>query len=297
MTIAQCLALAKKQLTHSGTPLLDGQILLSHLLGADKTFLFLHGDDDLAPEKEAEFRALLGRRAAGMPVAYLTGTKEFYGRDFCVTPAVLIPKPDTETLVELAVDRCARRLAAHGKSPLLIADVCCGSGCIGISVLAELLQRFPRADIAAHCTDISGGALDIAMRNAARLLPESAQIVFFEGDLLAPLIQTGKKYQLILSNPPYVPSAVTERLLSDGRSEPRLALDGGSDGLDIIRRLIPQAAQCIARGGEVLIESGEYNAAETAALLGKAGFRSVRAHRDLAGMPRVTSASCEGKRR
>ncbi|MBO4758906.1 MAG: peptide chain release factor N(5)-glutamine methyltransferase, partial [Spirochaetaceae bacterium] len=212
------------------------------------------------------------------------------------------PKPDTELLVELAaklVEARAHALSArpHGAQPetLNIADICTGSGCIGISVFQEALDlHINPADMKFVLTDISKDALVIAQKNARSILGENAQnISFVQGDLLEPFLagaETPQHFDIILSNPPYVPAAVTDELLLDERNEPRLALDGGSDGLDIIRRLIPQVWQALNKNGILLIETGEYNAAQTAELLKDSGFIEIATFNDLGGQPRVTQA-------
>ncbi|MBO7135461.1 MAG: peptide chain release factor N(5)-glutamine methyltransferase, partial [Spirochaetaceae bacterium] len=278
----------------TATPELDSSLLLAHVLGCQKNELLLRAENKVSAEDTAAFAKLLFKRADGMPVAYLTGRKDFWKSTFEVSPAVLIPKPDTELLVELAAKLVEER--AHAQPGTLnIADVCTGSGCIGISVFQVALDlHINPADMKFVLSDISKGALDIAQKNARSILGENAQnISFVQGDLLEPFLAGTKApqhFDIILSNPPYVPSSVTDELLLDGRSEPRLALDGGKDGLDIIRRLIPEVWQALNKNGILLIETGEYNAAQTAALLKEAGFADVQTFDDLGGQPRVTQA-------
>lgn len=288
----------------TATPELDSSLLLAHVLGCQKNELLLRAEDKISAEDTAAFAKLLFKRADGMPVAYLTGHKDFWKSTFEVSPAVLIPKPDTELLVELAAKHVSDFFKLNPEKTLRLADVCTGSGCIGISVLQEALeQNLPLEKLKFTLTDISKDALDVAKRNAATILGNNVQnISFVFGDLLEPLLSgSGKaqtdgssdsaaKFDLILSNPPYVPSRITDELLQDGRSEPRLALDGGADGLDIIRKLIPEVWQALDKNGILLIETGEYNAAETAALLKEAGFADVQTFDDLGGQPRVTQA-------
>ena len=260
-------------------------------------------------DKEAWLRDATARRATGLPIAYITGHKEFYGYDFIVSPDVLIPKPDTEILVERAVDVILSKMDARGENLLTVCDMCTGSGCIAIAVAKTLLEdervapdQLPKFTLA----DISEPALDIARSNAAALLSDHGSLVMsrfnFVRTNLFDAISEAIKYDVILSNPPYIPHTMVDELLRDGRSEPRLALDGDitltgdracaddgqtkDDGLEIIRNLIPQAQAHLAPRGTVLMETGEYNAEAAAALAAAAGF-NTEIHRDLEGQLRV----------
>ena len=293
----------------SPSPKLDAEVLLSHCLGFSKTELLLKRDYEVPADKEAWLRDATNRRATGLPVAYITGHKEFYSYDFIVSPDVLIPKPDTEILVERAVDVILSKMDARGENLLTVCDMCTGSGCIAIAVAKTLLEderiapdKLPKFTLA----DISEPALDIARRNAAALLSDHGNLVMsrfnFVRTNLFDAISEAIKYDVILSNPPYIPHTMVDELLRDGRSEPRLALDGDitlegdracaadgqtkDDGLEIIRNLIPQAQAHLAPRGTVLMETGEYNAEAAAALAAAAGF-NTEIHRDLEGQLRV----------
>lgn len=293
----------------SPSPKLDAEVLLSHCLGFSKTELLLKRDYEVPADKEAWLRDATARRATGLPIAYITGHKEFYGYDFIVSPDVLIPKPDTEILVERAVDVILSMMDARGENLLTVCDMCTGSGCIAIAVAKTLLEdervapdQLPKFTLA----DISEPALDIARRNAAVLLADHCSLVLsrfnFVRTNLFDAISEAIKYDVILSNPPYIPHTMVDELLRDGRSEPRLALDGDitlqgdrafaddgrtkDDGLEIIRNLIPQAQAHLAPRGTVLMETGEYNAEAAAALAAAAGF-NTEIHRDLEGQLRV----------
>lgn len=293
----------------SPSPKLDAEVLLSHCLGFSKNELLLKRDYKIPPEKEACLCDATNRRATGLPIAYITGHKEFYGYDFIVSPDVLIPKPDTEILVERAVDVILSKMDARGENLLTVCDMCTGSGCIAIAVAKTLLEdervasdQLPKFTLA----DISEPALDIARRNASTLLADHGSLVMsrfnFVRTNLFDAITDAIKYDVILSNPPYIPHTMVDELLRDGRSEPRLALDGditlegdracaddgqpADDGLEIIRNLIPQAQAHLAPRGTVLMETGEYNAEAAAALAAAAGF-NTEIHRDLEGQLRV----------
>ena len=295
---------------------LDAEVLLIYCLGFSKTELLLKRDYEVPSEKETWLHNAVASRTTGLPIAYITGHKEFYGYDFIVSPDVLIPKPDTEILVERAVDVILSMMDARGENLLTICDMCTGSGCIAVAVAKTLLEdeRVPADQLPKFTlADISEAALDVARRNVAELLgkapstPDSALILSrfnFVRTNLFDAISEAIKYDVILSNPPYIPHTMVDELLRDGRSEPRLALDGditlegdralahdgsgkaANDGLEIIRNLIPQAQAHLAPRGTVLMETGEYNAEATAALAEQAGF-NTDIHRDLEGQLRV----------
>ena len=295
----------------SPSPKLDAEVLIMSCLGFSKTELLLKRDYEVPAEKEAWLNDAVARRAGGLPIAYITGHKEFYGYDFIVTPDVLIPKPDTEILVERAVDVILSMMDARGENLLTICDMCTGSGCIAVAVAKTLLEdeRVPDEQLPKFTlADISEPALEVARRNVAALLgdsPDAGLILSrfnFVRTNLFDAISEAIKYDVILSNPPYIPHTMVDELLLDGRSEPRLALDGditlegdralaadgtaANDGLAIIKNLIPQAQAHLAPRGSILMETGEYNAEATAALAETAGF-NTQIHRDLEGQLRV----------
>ncbi|MFC2420687.1 MAG: peptide chain release factor N(5)-glutamine methyltransferase [Treponema maltophilum] len=301
----------------SPTSALDVDCLLCAVLHTNRSSLLAHDEQNLSPSQYKAFCKAVEKRQTGLPVAYITRHKEFFGFDFCVSPAVLIPKSDTELLVELALDeiktrarslkesanggtgKCTGIEQAHGSEPqLYIADVCTGSGCVILSILKTLEQKHSELckniRLVCRASDISEKALRVARKNAARLLDGSAieKPRFFCADLLGfgplPGRVSENRYDIILSNPPYVPSKTAAELLEDGRSEPLSALDGGKDGLDIIRRLVPQAFTALKKGGVFLVETGEYNAGETRSLMTKSGFIDIVTYNDWGGLPRVT---------
>lgn len=276
------------------SPVLDANILLCHFLNLSKTALICN-DSRILTETELEIiQKGIEKRLSGLPVAYITNHKEFFGYDFYVDQNVLIPKPDTELLVEqalLAVDK-AFATAPEKNADYKIADVCTGSGCIAISVLKTLFQKYG-SSIKVAASDISKAALVVAEKNADTLLSqeERQNISFYQGDLFQAFSSSeNQKFDMILSNPPYVPTNLTEELLSDGRSEPRLALDGESDGLGIIRRLAVEAKNHLKEGGVFFLEAGEYNVEEAGKCLLNAGFTDIFIHKDLAGLLRLVEA-------
>ena len=261
------------------SPRLDAEVLLSALLGRDRMYLYVHFDEPLEPEELARFRGYVKERAAHVPLAYVLGRREFMGLDFRVTRDTLIPRPDTEIIVQCAVDFLCARLEA-GATACTIADIGTGTGAIALSTLHY--TEGTRAD----AVDISPAAAAVARENAERLgLTERIDI--HVGDLLAPL--AGGRYDMILSNPPYIPTADIATLMPEVRSyEPHLALDGGADGLNIYRRLMADAPALLKEGGAVAVEVGIDEAAAVAALA-MAHPRIVRTEtlKDLGGIERV----------
>lgn len=254
------------------TPRLDAEVLLSYLLGQKRIFLYVHFDQPLTAEELARYREMVKRRAAGEPVAYICGEKEFMGLTFKVTPAVLVPQPDTETLVEAAIERL------KGKEGARIADVCTGSGAIALA----LAHYLPETSVAA--TDISADAVSIAKENAESL-GLSERVEFREGDLLAPL--SGEPFDAIVSNPPYIPSAEIAGLPREVRAEPIIALDGGADGLDFYRCLARESAALLKGGGFLAVECGDTQAGAIAEMAKGGGFGKTEILCDLADKERV----------
>ena len=254
------------------TPRLDAEVLLSHLLGEKRIYLYVHFDQPLTADELAKYREMVKRRTSGEPVAYICGEKEFMGLPFKVSPAVLVPQPDTELLVEMAIERL------KGKDNIRIADICTGSGAIALA----LAHYLPEATVAA--TEISPEALEIAKENAEALgLSDCTEI--FEGDLLTPL--AGKTFDAIVSNPPYIPSADIDGLPREVRAEPRMALDGGADGLDFYRRLVGESATLLKDNGFLAMECGETQAGAIVEMATTGGFGKTKIVRDLADKERV----------
>lgn len=293
--------LAEEGQACSDSPSLDASLLLASALATTKEGLMTSLPDPIPGDTYIAYRGLLARRARGMPVAYILGRKEFWGHDFLVDERVLIPRPDTELLVELALslgDRLAKERAADG---IACHEACTGSGCVAISLALE------RPAWKVSASDLSTDALAVAEANARLLLPPSfppslpharpgGPVKFFHADLLHPLTAGGRAsipveawehYDLVVANPPYVESPEA-KLLSEHWKEPLMALDGGVDGLDPYRRLIPEASRALSPGGWLLVEADPSQASPLALLFTEAGFVDIKNVDDLAGLARVT---------
>ena len=249
-------------------PRLTAEILLAHALSCDRIRLYLDFDKPLGAPELSAFRDLVRRRAAGEPTAWLTGRRAFLGHAFRVGPQVLVPRPETELLVEAAI----ARLPPGGA----LLDLCTGSGCIAISV------ALARPDARVVATEISPEALAVARENAEAL---GARVELLEGDLDAP-VAAGERFDVIVSNPPYVPSGEIPGLAREVRREPRLALDGGVDGLDVLRRIVSRAPSRLRPDGLLFMEMHETHALPLPALCLAAGFATAEVGRDLAALPR-----------
>jgi len=252
-TVGRALTAAQQRLKEAGceTARLDAEVLLAHTLGVSRTWLYAHPERKLLPEEIATFESLVVRRAQHEPVAYLVGRKSFYGLDFIVDRRVLIPRPETEVLVEQAIEALswfdARNGDANVERRLRVADV--GTGCGAIAV--TLAVQCPKVHV--YAIDISQDALDVAAQNVWRY-GVSEQVTLLQGDLLAPL---SEPVELIIANLPYVPETDWTTLAPDIRQyEPRLALDGGPDGLTVIDRLLAQAPSWLLPQGVILLEIG-----------------------------------------
>jgi len=281
-TIRRLLAWAQQdfQSRNIESPRLGAELLLGHCLGKTRLQLILDADQPLDTAELNAFRELLRRRRKSEPVAYLLGYKEFFGLSFAVDARVLIPRPDTETLVDVAL-----ALSAHRPATGRLLDLCTGSGCVA---LAFALRR-PGWTVLG--TDLSPEALEVARGNAANLAP-GLDVTFAVGDLFAAVPQ-GRHFDLIVANPPYIPSAEADALDSGiADFEPRLALDGGDDGLAVVRRIVHQASGWLEPEGALALEVGFDQAESVEALLTQEGFVEVRRQRDYAKVVRVVSGQC-----
>jgi len=298
-----------------GTPRLDAEVLIAAALGLPRLQLYVQFDRPLAAPELAKIREAVQRRQAGESVAYIVGKKEFFGLDFAVDARVLVPRPDTETLVDEALGRLRPRPPEPGDAAAVaepasassdgppapapqpvspptstdappapppawkIADVGTGSG----AIIITLGKQLPGASL--YAVDASDDALAVARANAAQ---HGAPVTFLQGDLGAPLAPFAP-FDLIAANLPYIPVGDLAGLAPEVRAEPRLALDGGPDGLALVRRLVQQAPALLAAGGALVLEIGAGQAPATAELLRAAGFEDVRMRRDLGAIDRVVS--------
>ncbi|NPV28753.1 MAG: peptide chain release factor N(5)-glutamine methyltransferase [Firmicutes bacterium] len=268
----------------SESPRLEAEVLLAFAWGRSRTELMIYPEREVPVGVVEKFWELLEGRAAGIPVAYLTGTREFMSLSFLVSPAVLIPRPETELLAEKALEFLAEWQEKNLSAPLA-ADV--GTGCGALAV--SLACYHPRLRVIA--TDISEEALAVARENARRHGVED-RVTFRAGDLLAPLGAEGRagRGAAVVANLPYIPHSSLDFLPRDVRYEPRLALDGGADGLDLYRRLLPQAAAFLAPGGLLACEVGPGQASLLAGLLEEQGWGEVQVNRDYQGLNRMVTA-------
>jgi release factor glutamine methyltransferase len=258
------------------SPFLDATLLLSFTLGCGRDRLLALLPDVISPEALERYRAYVARRARGEPLAYLTGEKEFYGRSFIVDGRVLIPRPETELLVEAALQALqALPPGPEGRRPRA-HDAFTGSGCVGISLAAE------RPDLDMSLSDFSSDALKLCERNCAALLGASLPIA--QGSVLS---AARGPLDLITANPPYVTSDLSDCIRAGGNTEPRLALDGGPEGLDFYAPLAAEAWELLAPGGTLAAEIGDEQGAAVRAIFEKQGYRDLRVQRDLAGQDRV----------
>jgi release factor glutamine methyltransferase len=264
MTIAQLLAL-------SGLPPLEARMLLERVSGKTRAWLIAHADEAAGAEAEQAFSALAERRRLGEPMAYILGAREFYGLEFQVTPEVLIPRPETELLVELALQRIPAKAAAR------VLELGTGSGAIALA----LAKHRPQARLTA--VDVDDAALAVARENARR---HRVGVRFLRGDWFGAL--PGESFDLIVSNPPYVAAADPHLDLGDLRFEPQRALVGGTDGLDCIRAIVSEARAHLHDDAWLLFEQGYDQADACRALLRAQGYEEVQSWRDLAGIARVS---------
>ena len=263
---------------HAGSPRLNAETLVMFTLSCDRAYLFAHPERELTPQEKINYQEAIAQRAQGIPTQYITGHQEFWGMDFIVSPAVLIPRPETEHVVEAALDLV--RKGSRASSPDII-DVGTGSGCIALALAKEL----PQAEI--HATDISTAALEIARANAARH-GFNSRIHFHQTDLLHGF-ESGT-FDLVVSNPPYVGEFEEDQVQLEVRKyEPRNAVFAGPTGLEVIERLIPQAHAVLKPGGFLLMEISGTIAEGAKRLF--AGWSELRVMNDLQGIPRVTVAA------
>lgn len=257
------------------TPRLDAELLLAFALSSTRIQLFVDSKRPLETAELGRFRELVKRRRAREPIAYILGRREFYGRPFRVDRRVLVPRPDTEVLVTAALER-----TRHLSMSMRALDLCTGSGCVAVTLGKER----PTSSVVA--VDLSDDALELARENALRL--GAYNVAFVQGDLFT-AVAPGSRFDLVTANAPYIPSAEIATLQPEVRDfEPRLALDGGADGLDLVRRIIETAPSFLRAGGVLALEVGMGEAPEVAERMAIT-FAAVERHRDYAGIERVVS--------
>ena len=258
--------------------LLDSQLLLGKVLNKDKLFIMLNRDFNLNQKQENEFSRLIQIRKSKMPIKYILGECEFMGMDFIVRPGVLIPRPDTEILVEEVIKHI------NEKAYTKVCDVCSGSGAIGIAI-AEFIKSTK-----VTLYDISDDALTVAKLNIERF-DLAVRVNVENSDLLKAPIEQNKKFEVVVSNPPYIREAVIPTLMDDVKDyEPYIALSGGRDGLDFYRRITEESLQVLEKGGLLAFEIGYDQREEVIAILLKSGFKKIECIKDLAGNDRVIKA-------
>jgi release factor glutamine methyltransferase len=281
-------AIGRLRAAGSESPRLDAELLLGHAIGADRTVLAAYPEALVGDGSAERFEADLARRELGEPVAYIRGFKEFYGRAFATDPRALIPRPETERLVELAEAETIRRLAAAprpaGAPPLRIVDVGTGAGTIAVALAVALRRRGAGAEVEILATDVSADALALAIENSVGHSVADL-IEFAAADLLPDGV---RPFDLVLANLPYVPSADVPRLPVAASFEPAVALDGGADGLSVVGRLLERLPHALAPGGLALLEIGSDQEDAVLALIARVlpGWPAT-VERDLSGAPRV----------
>ncbi len=261
---------------------IEAEVLLRHALDMDRARFFMSLEEEPSPGQEQLLQRLTARRLEGEPLAYITGRREFYGLEFLVSPHVLVPRQETELLVDMALE-AAR---ARGQGRLLVADVGTGSGCIAIAIARSLPQAI------VYATDISPEALAVSDSNRRRHGVEG-RVRLLQGDLLCPLPEA---VDIIVSNPPYIPAALLPQLAPEVRREPRLALDGGPDGLGAISRLLEQVPARLRPGGVACIELSPEQAEAAGGMAARAlPSARVSVHNDLLGLARVLRIEMAGQ--
>jgi release factor glutamine methyltransferase len=260
------------------TPRLDAELLLSDVLGFNRVKLFLEAERPLSADELSRYRAFIQRRRRGEPIAYILGTREFFGLPFLVDARVLVPRPDTEILVEAALRRTEAQ-DLHG----IALDLCTGSGCVALAFASR------RRTWQVYAVDVSSAALEVARSNVERL--GLSHVVCLKSDLFAE-IDSARRFDLITANPPYIPAGDIATLQIDVRDfEPHLALIGGSDGLDFVRRIIQEAKSRLTADGCLAMEVGHDQAPRTKALFEAAGYTAIEVNTDYGGHQRVVSGA------
>ncbi|HEV8183422.1 MAG TPA: peptide chain release factor N(5)-glutamine methyltransferase [Candidatus Angelobacter sp.] len=261
------------------SPRLNAELLLLFVLSRERAYLYAHPERELTPDEQSNFDEVIRERARGCPTQYITGHQEFWGLDLLVSPAVLIPRPETEHVVETVLE-LVKEYPFDGPGRLKLVDVGTGSGCIALAMASEL----PHAEI--HACDISEEALEIACVNAARLAL-GGKVLFRKSDLLS--VYAGEHFDFVISNPPYVGECDADKVQKQVREfEPKVAVFSGREGMEIYRRLVPQAHKHLRPGGWLVAEIGYSEEDNVRNLL--AGWAEIQVTPDLQGIPRVVAA-------
>jgi release factor glutamine methyltransferase len=278
MTLGEALKHGTDALKKAGieTAVTDAIVLLSHATGMDRAYLYTHGDRALSDREKEEYLESIEKRMGNMPVAYITGVREFMSLDFFVRPGVLIPRPETELLAETVIDF----VKESGAPSVSILDLGTGSGCIAVSLAYYI------GNCRVTAVDISEEALEVAQLNAEKNMV-AGKIEFLRGDFFEPL--RGSKFDIIASNPPYIPSGDIAGLGADVRDfEPVAALDGGADGLDFHRKIIREAKNYLTKNGFLVLEAGRGQADAIARLMNDY-YHDIKVYGDIQGIPRVVA--------
>jgi len=261
------------------SPRLNAELLMTFVLARERSYLYAHPERELTADEQSRYEEVIRERARGCPTQYITGHQEFWGLDLLVSPAVLIPRPETEHVVETVLE-LVREYPFEGPGRLKLLDVGTGSGCIALALASEL----PHAEI--HACDISDEALEIARINAARLAL-GGRVLFRKSDLLS--VYAGDQFNFVISNPPYVGDVDADKVQKQVREfEPSIAVFSGHEGLDVYRRLVPQASEALHRGGWFVAEIGFSEEEKVRDLLAR--WTEVHVTADLQGIPRVVAA-------
>lgn len=289
MQLKQAVDAAYKRFVENDVPSarLNAELLMMFVLGRDRSYLFAHPERELSAPEQEEYEEVINERARGCPTQYITGHQEFWGLDLLVSPAVLIPRPETEHVVETALELVQSYYQEHQAvnfPRIRILDVGAGSGAIALALASEL----PQAEI--HGCDISEDALEMARINAARL-GLGSRVLFRKSDLLE-TYAGGTPFDLIVANPPYVGESEADKVQRQVREfEPKIAVFCGTDGMDVYRRLVPQASDTLRPGGWLVMEIGYSSEAKVKELLAsQTGWSEVQTTADLQGIPRVIAA-------
>jgi len=289
MKICEALAEGSAVLKAAGidTSSLDASVLLANILNINRSSLIARGTEILQKENIDKFHSLLNRREKGECIAYITGNKEFFGLNFKVNPNVLVPRPDTEILVEAALEYLKTlNMVNETKNKVHILDLCTGCGAVAVSIKHEM------PEIEVWAADISSKALETAKENADKLL-DGGSIKFFHGDLYEALPEKDSLFSLIVSNPPYIPTDEIRALSAEVQNEPFLALDGGKSGLDIIEYIIKKAPNFLQHNGCLLLEAAPCQMEKISSLLVNSGFKNINIFKDLSGQDRVIGGKHE----